>query len=239
MTSAEPLVSARQVVKDYQALRPLRIDNLAVTAGEIVSLIGLDAPGAEMLVGILTGAIVPDSGEVRLFGRSTSEVADSEAWLAMLDGVGILTDRAVLIGQFTVEQNLAMPFTLAVDPIATDVQPTVVALAHELGLEDSDQKVQVGQSSAEIQALVRLGRALALKPTLLIAEHPTASLPRERVKAFAATINRIARARALAVLSLTADAAFADALGGHVLQHEAATGALRPRRAWSKLFNRS
>ncbi len=239
MTSAEPLVSARQVVKDYQALRPLRIDNLAVTAGEIVSLVGLDAPGAEMLVGILTGAIVPDSGEVRLFGRSTSEVADSDAWLAMLDGVGILTDRAVLIGQFTVEQNLAMPFTLAVDPIAADVQPAVVALAGELGLEDSDLKVQVGQSSAEIQALVRLGRALALKPTLLIAEHPTASLPRERVKTFAATINRIARARALAVLSLTADAAFADAMGGHVLHHEAATGALRPRRAWSKLFNRS
>ena len=41
----------------------------------------------------------------------------------MLDGVGILTDRAVLIAQFSVEQNIAMPFTLAVDPVADDVRP--------------------------------------------------------------------------------------------------------------------
>jgi ABC-type lipoprotein export system ATPase subunit len=239
MTPAAPLVAARQVVKNYQALRPLRIEDLAVTAGEIVSLVGLDAPGAEMLVGLLTGAIVPDSGEVRLFGRSTSEVADSDAWLAMLDGVGILTDRAVLIGQFTIEQNIAMPFTLTVDPIASDVQPAVEALARELGLEGNALKSPVATSSASAQALVRLGRALALKPKLLLAEHPSASLPRDQVKEFAATINRIARARALAVLAITADEMFAEALGGQYLRLDPATGALRPRRSWSKLFNRS
>ena len=68
MTSTGPLVSAHQVLKNYQALRPLRLEKLVVSAGEVVSLVGLDAPAAEMLVGILTGAIVPDSGEVRLFG---------------------------------------------------------------------------------------------------------------------------------------------------------------------------
>ena len=41
----------------------------------------------------------------------------------MLDGVGILTDRAVLIGQFTVEQNIAMPFTLDVDPVRAECSP--------------------------------------------------------------------------------------------------------------------
>ena len=65
-----------------------------------------------MLVGLLTGALLPDAGDVQLFGKSTRDVGDSDAWLAMLDGVGILTDRAVLIEQFTVEQNIAMPFTL-------------------------------------------------------------------------------------------------------------------------------
>ena len=234
----DPLVVARQVVKDYSALRPLRIEHLTVSASEIVSVVGLDAPSAETLVGLLTGAIVPDTGDVRLFGRSTTEVADSDAWLAMLDGVGILTDRAVLIGQFTVEQNIAMPFTLAVDPIAEEVRPQVEALAHEIGLK-GDLKAPVGASSPEIQARVRLARALALNPTLLLAEHPSASLPRDRARAFAASINRIARARAMALLAITADEIFADALGGVVLRHEAATGALRPRRSWSKLFNRS
>jgi ABC-type lipoprotein export system ATPase subunit len=238
MMTLDPLVAARQVVKDYHALRPLRIDTLTVFRGEIVSIVGLDAPGAEVLVGLLTGAIVPDAGEVRLFGRSTTEVADSEAWLAMLEGVGILTDRAVLIGQFTIEQNIAMPFTLAVDPIADEVRPQVEALARETGLEPGDLTSAVGRSAAAVQARVRLARALALNPTLLLAEHPTASLPRDQVRAFAANINRIARARAIAVLAITADEVFADALDGRVLRHEAATGILRARRTWSKLFTR-
>ena len=237
--ASEPLVAVRQVVKDYHALRPLRLDNLEVAAGEIVSIIGLDAPGAETLVGLLTGAIVPDTGDVRLFGRSTTDVADSDAWLAMLDGVGILTDRAVLIGQFTVEQNIAMPYTLAVDPIAADLRPQVVALAREIGFEDRDLNVPVATCSPAVQARVRLARALALSPTLLLAEHPSASLPRDQVQTFAASLGRIARARGLAVLAITSDEAFAGAIGGRVLRHEAATGALRARRTWSKLFNRS
>src|SRR5687768_16175368 len=100
MDVTEPLLSVRALVKNYQALRPLRIASLTISPGEIVSITGLDAPAAEMLVGLVTGAVVPDSGEVRLFGQSTTEVADSEALLAMLDGIGILTERAVLIGQF-------------------------------------------------------------------------------------------------------------------------------------------
>ena len=238
MTSTGPLVSAHQVLKNYQALRPLRLEKLVVSAGEVVSLVGLDAPAAEMLVGILTGAIVPDSGEVRLFGQSTGDVADSAAWLAMLDGVGILTDRAVLIAQFTVEQNLAMPYTLAVDPVVDDVKPTVLSLARELGLADADLNVRVAEVSAEVHALVRLGRALALHPKLLLAEHPTATLPREAVKRFAAAIRRISRARNLAVLAITADDVFAGALGGQILRLEPATGALRARRSWGKLFGR-
>jgi ABC-type lipoprotein export system ATPase subunit len=236
--ASEPLVLVHQVVKDYHALRPLRIADLAVAASEIVSIVGVDAPGAETLIGLLTGAMVPDSGVVQLFGRSTTDVADSDAWLAMLDGVGILTDRAVLIAQFTVEQNIAMSFTLAVDPIAVEVRPQVEALAYEMGLEDRDLKLPVGTSSLAVQVRVRLARALALNPTLLLAEHPSASLPRDQVRGFADGLSRIARARRIAVLAITSDEVFATALGGRVLRHEAATGALRPPGVWGKLFNR-
>jgi ABC-type sugar transport system ATPase subunit len=86
-----PLVSIQDLVKHYQALRPLRIKTLTVSEGDVVSLFGLDAQAAEVLVGVLTGALVPDEGEVRLFDRSTKEIGDAEAWLAMLDGVGLLT----------------------------------------------------------------------------------------------------------------------------------------------------
>jgi putative ABC transport system ATP-binding protein len=231
-----PLISVHKLVKNYQALRPLRIEQLTVNEGEIVALHGLDAPAAEMLVGLLTGALLPDEGEVRLFDRSTADVADSDAWLAMLDGVGILTERAVLIEQFTVEQNIAVPFTLEIDPIQADVRPSVEALAREVGLQQSQWPTPVARAGAEATARIRLARALALDPRLLLAEHPSASLPREAVSRFASDLASIAVARRLAVVAITADEAFARALGGQILTHEPATGALKPPALWRKLF---
>jgi putative ABC transport system ATP-binding protein len=230
------VISAQKVVKTYQALRPLRIESLEVRQRAIVSLMGFDAAAAEMFVGLLTGAVLPDSGDVHLLGKSTKDVSDSDAWLSMLDAVGIVTDRAVLIAQFSVEQNIAMPFTLQVDPIAADARPRVGTLAAEVGLTSADLVRVVAQSPPEVVARVRLARALALNPALLLAEHPSATLPREQVKGYASDIARIARQRQHAVLAITADDAFADALGGQVLIHDPATGTLRPPGLWRKIF---
>jgi predicted ABC-type transport system involved in lysophospholipase L1 biosynthesis ATPase subunit len=233
---SENVVSVEQLVKQYQALRPLRIQSLILKPGAIVSLMGLDAAAAEMLVGLLTGAVLPDEGRVLLFGRSTGDVGDSESWLQMLDAVGIVTDRAVLIAQFSVEQNIAIPFTLQVDPLNDETRARVVDIAAEVGLSAADLPHQVAQSSPQVVARVRLARALALDPKVLFVEHPSASLPCEAVQAFAGDIARVARDRGLAVLTLTADDAFASALGGDVLWHEPATGLLRPRSRWRKIF---
>jgi predicted ABC-type transport system involved in lysophospholipase L1 biosynthesis ATPase subunit len=230
------LVSVQSLVKNYQALRPLRIQQLTVNEAELVSVVGLDAPAAEVFAGLLTGALLPDEGEVRLFGRSTAQIEDSDAWLAMLDGIGIITERAVLIESFTVEQNIAMPFTLEVDPVRPDVKPSVEALAAEVGLARTILQVPVARAGDEGKVRVRLARALALNPKLLLAEHPSASLPRDVVKTFAADLARIATTRRLAVLTMTADSAFANALGGNLLTHEPATGALNAPSMWRKLF---
>jgi ABC-type transporter Mla maintaining outer membrane lipid asymmetry ATPase subunit MlaF len=232
----EPLVSVQNLAKAYQALRPLRVESLALHRAAVVALMGLDAAAAEMLVGLLTGAVLPDQGDIQLFGKSTRDVTDTDAWLEMLDDVGIVTDRAVLIAQFSVEQNIAIPFTLQVDPVAEETRPQVARLALEVGLAPDDLQRRVAEAPPEVVARVRLARALALDPIVLIVEHPTATLPRGDVKAFAGEIARVARDRQLSVLAITGDEAFAAALGGQVLTHEPATGVLRQRSAWRKIF---
>jgi ABC-type transporter Mla maintaining outer membrane lipid asymmetry ATPase subunit MlaF len=233
---SDALVTVEKLTKNYQALRPLRLQSLALERGSVMSLMGLDAQAAEMFVGLLTGAVLPDEGDVHLFGRSTRQVTDSEAWLEMLDDVGIVTERAVLIAQFSVEQNLAIPFTLQVDPIAEEMRPQIARLAEQVNLNSAELQMKVATATPSLVARVRLARALALDPIVLIAEHPTASLPREDVKEFATVVARVARERHLSVLAITADDAFATALGGQVLTHEPATGTLKPRRTWRKIF---
>jgi predicted ABC-type transport system involved in lysophospholipase L1 biosynthesis ATPase subunit len=222
------LLELRNVVKAYQALRPLRVRSLTVTAGDVISIGGVDQPAAEVLVHLVTGAMLPDEGDIELFGRNTRSVTDSDAWLRSLDGVGIVSGRAVLIEAFTLLQNIAMPFSLEVDPIGAAILPQAVAVAEEAGLDAAAWNRPVGASPADAHMRAHLARALALGPQLLIAEHPSASLPRETVSRFAADLGAIARRRQLALIVVTADDMFAEALGGQRLGLEPATGELKP-----------
>jgi predicted ABC-type transport system involved in lysophospholipase L1 biosynthesis ATPase subunit len=222
------LFAVRDLVKDYQSLRPLRVRALTVARGQVLALDGLDAGAAEMFVHLATGAALPDAGDITLFGRSTREVADAHEWLQSLEGLGLVSERAVLVPMLSVLQNVAMPLTLDIDPIDSAIRRSAEALADEVGLECADRDVPLGQVDAERLFRVRLARALALGPALVIAEHPSASLPRPAVGRVAADLARIVRARGAALVAISADPEFTRALGGRTLVLNPATGDLAP-----------
>ncbi len=231
-----PLLEINGLVKDYQALRPLRIKSLALAPGDVVSVNGLDAVAAATFVHLVTGATLPDSGNISLFGQNTRAIADSDAWLKSLDGIGMVTSRGIVIEMFTVLQNIAMSFTLEVDPIDPEVLPKARALAREVGLGEASFDMPAGRSTPDAHMRIHLARALALGPRMLIAEHPSASLPRETVAGFGADLARLARSRGLALLSLTADDELAKAVGGQRLSLVPATGELKAPGLLKKLF---
>ncbi len=231
-----PLLEVRDLVKDYQALRPLRMKSLLVEPGVVMVVSGLDAVAAQTFVNLVTGATLPDSGEIALFGQNTRVIADSDAWLKSLDGVGMVTSRGIVIEMFTVLQNIAMSYTLEVDPIDPEVLPKAEALAREVGLADDTFDTPAGRTGPGTHMRIHLARALALGPRMLMAEHPSASLPRETVTAFGADLGRLARSRGLALLALTADEELAKAIGGQRLELVAATGELRPPSLLKRMF---
>jgi predicted ABC-type transport system involved in lysophospholipase L1 biosynthesis ATPase subunit len=235
--AASPLIDVQGLVKDYQGLRPLRMRALTINAGDVVAVSGLDAIAAETFVHLITGATLPDSGEVSLFGRNTRSITDGDAWLKSLDGVGMITARGILIEAFTVLQNVAMSLTLDVDPIDPRVLPEAGALAREVGLDPAAFDVPTGSVTADLKMRVHLARALALGPKVLVGEHPSATLPRDSVSSFAADLARVTRSRGLGLLALTSDEAFAKALGGERLVLNGATGELTPIGLLKRLFS--
>jgi ABC-type transporter Mla maintaining outer membrane lipid asymmetry ATPase subunit MlaF len=220
--------------KDFRGLRPLRIQQLTVAAGDQVAIVGFDQPSAEVFVNLVTGASVPDAGTVSLFGRPTTEIADSTDWLAVVDRIGIVSARAVLLDGLTVVQNLAMPFTLEIEPPADDIRERAISLASEVDLPDATWSRPVAELNAVDRVRIRLARALALDPAVLLLEHASAGLEREAAAAFGAIVRRIAERRGAAVVAVTADEAFASAAATRVLSWEPATGRLtdRRRRGW-------
>jgi predicted ABC-type transport system involved in lysophospholipase L1 biosynthesis ATPase subunit len=218
------------VSKNYGGLRPLRIHELAVGSGDTVAIVGFDQVCAEVFVNLATGATLPEAGEVRVFGRATSDIADSDDWLATADRFGIVSERAVLLGQLTALQNLAMPFTLEVEPMPEDVRAKAVALATEIAFDPPAWHRPIAALDADATMRLRLGRALALEPRVLLLEHVSAGLPPEAAVRFGVDVRAIAARRGVALVAMTVDAAFAGAVAGRVLQWDAATGHLVEQR---------
>jgi len=226
----ETVCRIANVRKAYSGLRPLRINDLSIGVGERVALSGLDAGAAEVLVNLVTGASVPDEGEVLVLGRSTASISDGEEWLAWLDRFGIVSPRAVLLDSATLLQNLAMPITLDIEPVQPDVATKVAHLARAAGIEETWLERPIAALDAAIRIRAHLVRAVALDPALLILEHPTAALAAGEGQAFGDVVARVAGARALATLIISEDDAFSTAAATRRLALTGATGALKPPR---------
>jgi ABC-type transporter Mla maintaining outer membrane lipid asymmetry ATPase subunit MlaF len=224
------VLDVSNLTKDYRGLRPLRIRQLSLAPGDHVAVVGLDQPAAETLVNLITGALLPDEGEVRIFGRSTAAIETAAEWLSIVDRFGILTERAVLLDPLSVVQNLAMPFSLDIEPPSEGLRLKAIALAREVELDEGQWDRPVSELDGTARARVRLGRALALDPDVVLMEHPTATVSRDSVAAFGRVIRAAAERRRAATLSLTADAEFAAAVATRVLNLDPASGRLAERR---------
>lgn len=226
ITLTAPAIDITGLSKDYHGLRPLRIERLTVAPGGQTALLGLDQPMAETFVNLVTGASLPEQGVVAIFGRPTSAIEDSSDWLGVIDRFGIVSERAVLLHALTVIQNLSIPFTLDIDPPPEEIQTRAALLAREAGIPEVEWSRPVGDCDAAQRLRIRLARALALDPAVLLLEHASADLPRALVASLGTHVREIASNRSCALLSVGADAEFASAVASRVLRLDQATGGL-------------
>jgi len=224
-------VELTSVSKQYGALRPLRIEQLTIAADDRIALLGLDQPAAEVFVNLVTGASLPDAGVIKVFGRSTLDIADSSDWLSTLDRFGIVSDRAPLIDALSIVQNLSMPFTLEIEPPPPDIREQATRLAGEAGLAPEMWDKRVGDVDAVARIRIRIARALALNPSIILFEHTSATLPRPQVQRFGREILAMVEKRAAAAVALTMDTEFATAVAARALTLDGATGRLTEARS--------
>lgn len=220
----------RNVRRAYTGLRPLRLNNLAIAPGERVAVSGLDSGAAELLVNLVTGASIPDQGDVFVFGQRTASISDGEAWLASLDRFGIVTPRAVLLDFATLQQNLAMPITLDIEPVPPDVAAQVARLARDAGISAEWLDRPIAALDAAMRARAHLARAVALDPSLLVIEHPTVGFAPGEGRSFGEVVARVAGARQLTTLIISEDVEFSAAAATRRLVLQAATGELKPTK---------
>ena len=226
--SPDPIVLTN-VEKQYGGLRPLRVRDLRVPAGRITMLLGFDRPAAEVFVNLITGASLPDTGDIESLGCRTGAIADSDEWLAFVERFGIVSDRIVLLDGMTVAQNLAISFDLELEPVPPDIMARVAVLAAEVGIDDMSAGTRVAEATPLLRSQIFLARAVALDPLILVLEHPSANLSSDEAKSFAAIVRHVSERRKLTTLGLLADEKFAKETGGRLLTWQPAPGEVRER----------
>jgi putative ABC transport system ATP-binding protein len=179
-TDAAPILEARDLTKRYRLgerpVEALRGVSLTVREGELLAIMGPSGSGKSTLLQILGGLDRPTTGDVVLAGQDISKLNDDEATRLRRARTGFVFQFFNLIPLLTVEENVALPFTIAgVDPRGGDVANRirdVIALVDLTGKEGN----RPDQLSAGEQQRVAVARALVTRPAILFADEPTGNL---------------------------------------------------------------
>jgi putative ABC transport system ATP-binding protein len=169
------MLSIRNLTKSYRSageqVAVLRGVDLDVAAGESVALTGESGSGKSTLLHLIAGLDQADSGEIRLDETIVSELPDAGRAALRRDRLGLVFQQFNLIPSLSVADNLAFQAR-----IANRYEPAWQAeLVERLGLGDLLNRYPEQLSGGQ-QQRVAIGRALAIKPTLLLADEPTGNL---------------------------------------------------------------
>jgi putative ABC transport system ATP-binding protein len=176
MTPGDPIVlSVRNLTKTYRSgaeqVAVLRGVNLSVAAGERVALTGESGSGKSTLLHLIAGLDQADGGEIRLADISISDLTDVGRAALRRDRLGLVFQQFNLIPSLNVRDNLVFQSRIAGKHDAV----WHTELVERLGLGDLLNRYPEQLSGGQ-QQRVAIGRALAVKPLLLLADEPTGNL---------------------------------------------------------------
>ncbi len=214
----EIVLSVRNLRKSYRGTGEevvvLRGVNLDVGSGERVALTGESGSGKSTLLHLIAGLDAVDGGEILLDGANITRLSDAGRAALRRDRLGLVFQQFNLVPSLNVADNLAFQARLArrSDPAWQ------AELTERLGL-GSLLKRYPEQLSGGQQQRVAIGRALAIKPTLLLADEPTGNLDEATADEMLELARDLVARTGCAFLMVTHSARLAATLDRAVMLH--------------------
>ena len=152
--------------------------NLNIEQGEFVAIVGPSGSGKSTLLHLLGGVDKPTSGEVIIKGESIYKLKEKELSILRRRKLGFVFQFFNLIPVLTAEENIEMPVLLDNGKIDKKYMNELLKL---LGLEERKNH-HPSELSGGQQQRVSIGRALANKPSIILADEPTGNLDSKNSK---------------------------------------------------------
>ncbi len=175
------------VSKSYDGNLALKDVSFGAEKGRVVALCGENGAGKSTMMRILSGAILPDSGEISLDGERISVTDPADA---IRLGIRTVYQELSLLPHITVAENIMLGRMPAAGPrwrvdwrAAEDRASEVLG---DFGFPDIDVRARVSELSVSVQQIVEIAKALVERPRVLILDEPSSVLSvRETDRLFA------------------------------------------------------
>jgi len=178
VSETSDIIRASSVVKTYDTgttrITALNDVDLAISRGEMVSVMGPSGSGKTTLLNCLSGLDYVDTGEIWLDGKNLAEMSDRERTTYRAHRMGFIFQVFNLLPVLNAVENVEMP--LLVSGVNTkESRRRAMAALEQVGLVEWAKHRPAELSGGQRQR-VTIARALVNDPAIVWADEPTGSL---------------------------------------------------------------
>ncbi len=181
---------------------------LIVSPGEVVAVMGPSGSGKSTLLLLIGALLRPDAGSIRFRGRELGSMSEREGARYRRSDVGFVYQDYNLFPGMSAADNVALP--LRMNRVGwREAHEQASALLDRMELAHRASFLPSRLSGGERQR-VAVARALAVKPSLVLADEPTGNLDTARGEEVLSALRELARSQGTAVILVTHDARAID-----------------------------
>lgn len=148
--------------------------DLTVRQGEIFAVMGRSGTGKTTLLRLIIGLIKPDSGTIRVSGMDVTRLSERQLG-EVREHMGFVFQGAALLDSLTVVENVALPLVEHRRATREELAGRVRALLEMVDVAGAEQLLPA-ELSGGMRKRVGIARALAMDPSIVLYDEPTAGL---------------------------------------------------------------
>ena len=173
-TETHPAVAFDHVTTVLSGRAVLDDVSFDIAAGESVCVLGKSGTGKSVTLKTIMGLMQPDAGRVFVQGQAVTDASRDEL-SEIRQQLGFLFQNSALFDSITVGENVAFPLRRHTNCNDREIEEIVAEKLADVGLESAYDKMP-SELSGGMKKRVGLARAMALEPSILLVDEPSAGL---------------------------------------------------------------
>lgn len=171
----EQVIKIRNLYKSFGDLDVLKGVDLDLSAGENLVVLGKSGTGKSVLIKIISGLIVPDSGEVNVLGYDLAGISRADL-IALRLKLGFCFQNSALYDSMTVKENIEFPLRFAGKKVSgQEMDQRVDRVLDAVGLLKTKYQMPAELSGGQ-RKRIGIARTIVMNPKVILYDEPTAGL---------------------------------------------------------------